>query len=327
MILVLCANAGLDRTYEVPHFSVGMYHQPRRFRVLPGGKGVNVARALRLLGHEVLLTGFAGGHIGAAMMAMLRAEDIRTEFVKIAEESRLCLNIIDENSRSQTQLDEPGPLVSPSELEQLRQQWLRLLRYAHVAIIAGSAPRGAPFDVYVDFIFAAKERRLPVLLDVREPYLSSAVQAGPTIVKPNLNELSALFGQEFTVPEGVIAASQNLLRYGIKMVLTSMGREGAIAVTSQAGIWRARPPAVETYSEVGAGDAMLAGLVHATLSRLSLPDRLRWAVAAGAAAAQQLGATIGSREEVEKLVADVAVEALSAGRTPETPSANPSATI
>lgn len=319
MILVLSANAGLDRTYEVANFTVGMYHQPRRFRVLPGGKGVNVARVARQLGDEVIVTGFAGGHIGAALTSMLRSDGIRTEFVRTAEESRICLNIVDENTRSQTQLDEVGPLVSPSELRNLTQQWSRLLRHAQMVVIAGSAPRGVPFDAYVEFVFAAKEARLPVVLDVREPYLSSAAQAGPTILKPNLGELGALVGSELSVPVGVVQASRDLLRYGIKMVLTSLGKQGAIAVTAEAGEWWARAPKTDVVSEVGSGDAMVAGLTHASLERMTLQARLRWAVAAGAANAAKLGAGTCTREDVEKLVNDVEVQQLGAdGSAPAT---------
>ncbi len=312
MILVLAANAGLDRTYLVSNFAVGMYHHPRRFRVLPGGKGVNVARVLRQLGTETIVTGFAGGHCGAALTSMLKAEGVRTEFVRIAEESRVCLNIVDETTRAQTQLDEVGPLVSPAELAQLSNQWRRLLPHAQMVVIAGSAPRGVPFDAYVDLIFTAKERRLPVVLDVREPYLSPAVQAGPTVLKPNLTELSALAGTELSVPMGVVQAGRDLLRYGVKMVLASVGKQGAIAVTSESGEWWAKPPATETVSDVGSGDSLVAGLVYASMHRMSLQARLRWAVAAGTANAAQFGAGLCDKAEVEKLVEGVQVQQLPA---------------
>ncbi|MEN6402127.1 MAG: 1-phosphofructokinase family hexose kinase [Armatimonadia bacterium] len=310
MILVLSANAGIDRTYEVANFTVGHYHHPRRFRVIPGGKGVNVARVLRKLGNEVMVTGFAGGNVGNHLTAMLRAEGIRPEFVKIAEESRLCLNIVDETTRSQTQVDEVGPLVSPAELDLLQRQWGKLLRHCKLAVIAGSAPRGVPFEVYTDFIFAAKEARLPVVLDVREPYLAEAVQAGPTIVKPNLEELSSLVHSELSVPTGVTVAARDLLRHGIKLVLASLGKQGAIAVTAEAGNWWAKSPAVEQVSPVGSGDAMVAGLIHAGLRKEGLQGRLRWAVAAGAANTAKLGAACCEAEEIEKLVPEVKVEQL-----------------
>lgn len=312
MILVLSANASIDRTYEVPNLSVGMYHHPRRFRVNPGGKGVNVARVLRRLGHEVTVTGFAGGWTGSALNSLLKADGIRTEFVRIAEESRLCLNFVDTNTRTSTQVDEVGPLVSPGELDQLRRQWLKLLKNVRLVIVAGSAPRGVPTNVYTEFIFTAKEHRLPVILDVREPFLAEAVEAGPLIVKPNLTELAQLAGTELQVPHGVVLASRDLLRQGVKLVLTSLGKQGAIAVTAESGIWWARPPSVDMVSEVGSGDAMVAGLVHASLSKESLQGRLRWAVAAGAANAAKLGAGFCEASEIEPLLEQVRVEALDA---------------
>lgn len=310
MILVLSANAGIDRTYEVANFSVGMYHHPRRFRVCPGGKGVNVARVLRKLGHEVIITGFAGGHIGNSMNSMLKADGIRPEFVRIAEESRLCLNIVDTNTHTSTQVDEVGPLVSPAEIEQLRRQWLKLLRACRLVVISGSAPRGVPSSIYTEFIFTAKEQRVPVILDVREPYFNEAIEAGPMIVKPNLAELSAFAGQELSVPSGVVAASKEILRQGVRLVMTSLAKHGAIAVTSEAGNWWARPPAIEAISEVGSGDAMVAGLVHASLSKETLQNRLRWAVAAGSANAAKLGAGFCEQSDIEPLLEQVTVEAL-----------------
>lgn len=326
MILVLSANAGIDRTYEVSNFAVGNYHQPRRFRVAPGGKGLNVARVLRKLGQEVIVTGFAGGHLGNQLNALLRAEAIRPEFVRIAEESRLCLNIVDGNTRTQTQLDEVGPLISPAELDSLSRQWAKLLRHCNLAVISGSAPRGVPFEVYTDFVFAAKEHRVPVILDVREPYLQHAVQAGPTILKPNLQELSQLAETELSVPVGVVQASKDLLRYGIKLVLASLGKQGAIAVTGDAGVWWAKPPAIDAVSPVGSGDAMVAGLVHAGLNREGLHGRLRWAVAAGAANAAKLGAGFCELEEIQKLIPQVTIEQLNDDGTVkpvEAPAADP----
>lgn len=311
MITVLSANAGIDRTYEVDNFAVGRYHFPRRFRVTAGGKGLNVARVLRKLGREVIVTGFAGGHIGNALTAMLKADGLRADFVRIAEESRLCINIVDPTTRTQTQVDEVGPLVSPSEIDQLRRQWARLLPASKLVVIAGSAPRGVPNNIYTEFVFMAKEHRLPVILDVREPYLAEAVQAGPTIVKPNLAELAALSGNtELPVPSGVVIAAKDLLRQGVKMVLASLGKQGAIAVTAEAGCWWAKPPAIDAISEVGSGDAMVAGLVHASLRKESLQGRLRWAVAAGAANAAKLGAATCELADIEPLLELVTVEAL-----------------
>ena len=317
MITVLSANAGIDRTYEVDNFAVGRYHFPRRFHVTAGGKGLNVARVLRKLGREVMVTGFAGGHIGNALTAMLKADGLRTDFVRIAEESRVCLNIVDPVTRSQTQVDEIGPLVSPGEIDQLRRQWSRLLPASKLVVIAGSAPRGVPNNIYTEFVFMAKERRLPVILDVREPYLAEAVQAGPTIVKPNLSELSTLAGgAELSVPVGVVEAAREVLRQGVKMVLASLGRQGAIAVTAEAGNWWAKPPAVEALSEVGSGDAMVAGLVHASLGRESLQGRLRWAVAAGAANAAKIGAATCDLADIEPLLAQVTIEPLDENGNP-----------
>lgn len=310
MITVLCANAGLDKTYEVEGFQLGAFHHPRRFRTAPGGKGINVARVLRALEQEVVVTGFAGGTIAQFISGSLRREGITPDFVRIAEESRLCINIVDTARKTQTRLDEVGPLVTPSETAQLRRKWDQLMQRSEMAIISGSAPRGVPFDLYGELVLAARKRKVTVILDAHDELLRDGVQAAPTVVKPNLAELSVLFNKELSVPEGVVEAAHELLGLGIRMVICSLGGDGAIIVTPTHGEWRAKAPRVQVVSAVGSGDAMVAGFAAATTRRLPLVDRIRWAVAAGSAGAATFGAGFASRAEVEALVPQVVVTRL-----------------
>lgn len=311
MITVLCANAGVDKTFEVEGFSIGGFHHPRKVRTAPGGKGINVARVLRALGQETALTGFVGGSPAQFITTYLRREGIHTDFVRIAEDSRLCMNILDTVRKTQTRLDEVGPLVTPNEIEQLRRKWDALLARSQLAVIAGSAPRGVPFDLYADLILAARQRRVATILDAHDELLRDAVDAGPTVIKPNLGELCALMGEELSVPDGVLAACRQLAARGVGMVLCSLGSEGALVVTRGRGEYRARTPNVEVVSNVGAGDASVAGFAAAYVQRKSLTECIRWAMAAGAACAATFGAGFASAEEIEALVPEVSVTELS----------------
>lgn len=321
MITVLCANAGLDKTYQVEGFQLGAFHHPRRVRTAPGGKGINVARVLRALEQEVVVTGFAGGTVAQFITGHLRREGITPDFVRIAEESRLCINIVDTARKSQTRLDEVGPLITPSEIAQLKRKWDQLMQRSEMAVISGSTPRGVPFDLYGELILAARKRKVTVILDAHDELLRDGVQAAPTVVKPNLAELSVLFGKELTVPDGVVEAARQLLGLGIRMVICSLGGDGAIVVTGTHGEWRARAPQVQVVSPVGSGDAMVAGFAAASAWRLGLVDRIRWAVAAGAAGAATLGAGFASKSEVEALVPQVVVMRLGQEEAPEEESA------
>ncbi len=310
MILILCCNAAMDRTYQVANFQPGKFHHTSDFQVVAGGKGVNVARALSILGHKSTVTGFAGGTVGRFVVAKLRRLEIKPAFVKTAEESRLVQNFIDPVAHTETRVDELGPLVSPRELRRLEQRWTKLLaEEAQIAIIAGSTPRGSPDTLYRDLVAAAKQAGVPVIVDAHDALLAQSIAAAPTIITPNLAELQALVGRQLAVPQGVQQGAGELIQQGIELVLTSLGAVGAIAV-APSGCWLVEAPQVEVVSSVNGGDAMVAGLAAATVEGLPLTEQLKWAVAAGTANASVFGAGLLDRSSVEDLLADTSLTPL-----------------
>lgn len=302
MITVLCANAGLDKTFEVPGFTLGGFHHPRRVQTSPGGKGINVARALRALGHKTVVSGFAGGTVGRTIAKALRREGVTPAFTEIGEESRLCVNIADPKTGKQTRVDEVGPLVTPTEIAKLRMRWRQLIARSSMVIISGSAPRGVPFDLYAELILASRKRDVVTILDAHDEMLRDGVQAAPTVVKPNLAELSTLFEKDLSVPDGVLAASRELLGVGVQMVICSLAAGGAIVTTRDHGEWRAHVPPVQAVSPVGCGDALVAGFASATVEGREFQERIKWGVAAGSACAGTLGAGLADRLQIEGLV-------------------------
>jgi len=309
MILILCCNAAMDRTYQVPNFRPGKFHHTSNFQVVAGGKGINVARALSALGHRSTVTGFAGGIVGRFVVNKLRHLEIKPAFTEIAEESRLVQNFIDPVAHTETRVDELGPLVSPRELRRLEQRWTKLLAEAQIAIIAGSTPRGVPDTLYRDLLTAAKQAGVPVIVDAHDALLAQSTAAAPTIITPNLAELQALVGRQLTVPQGVQQGADELIQQGIELVLTSLGGVGAIAV-APSDCWLIQAPQVEVVSSVGSGDAMVAGLVAAIVEGLPLTEQLKWAVAAGTANAAVFGAGLPDRSSVENLLADTTLTPL-----------------
>ena len=310
VITVLCCNAGIDRTYAVDSFQLGGYHVPRRLRAAPGGKGINVARVLHTFGENVVLGGFAGGVAADFITSQIKRSGITPSFVKIAEESRLCINIVDTTTRTQTQVDEAGPLVTPSEVEALIRRWPALLDRCSLAIISGSAPRGAPFSLYHDLIQQAHAHKVPVILDARDEMLANAISARPQVIKPNFIELCNLMGTELTVPNGVVEASRELWGRGIGTVITSLGHQGAIFASREEGIVWAVPPKIDVLSPVGSGDALVAGYAAALVHQRSFEERIRWAIAAGAANAATFGAGFCSAEQIRNISPEVTVKDL-----------------
>jgi 1-phosphofructokinase family hexose kinase len=307
MILCLCPNAGVDRTYEVENFGVGQYHHPRRLHVVSGGKGINVARALRILGAKTAVTGFAGGLAARFIEQEMSSLDAHPAFVRIAEESRLCINIIDRVSRSQTQVDEVGPLVTPSEVDALLRRWPRMIARANLAILSGSLPRGVPLDLYAELTEACHEAGVPVIVDARDDVLRRALPARPDVVKHNNLEMERLVGRSLSVPDGILEGMRELVAQGIPAVVVTLGKQGALAINADGEALWVTPPEIDYVGGVGSGDAFLAGFAAAMTRDRSLADRLRWGTAAGAANAGSLGACLFERDEVQKCLAGVTV--------------------
>ncbi|MEA3403272.1 MAG: 1-phosphofructokinase family hexose kinase [Armatimonadota bacterium] len=312
MITVLCANAGVDKTYEVPNFAAGGYYHPSAASTVAGGKGINVARVLKVLGQSHLVMGFAGGGNGRFINRYLIDEGFNTDFVQVAEESRVTINIIDQAQGTQTRVDELGPLVTPSEVRRLHSTWRRHIQRASLAVIAGSAPRGVNLEVYAELVEAAHQREVPVIVDARDELLARAVPARPTVMAPNLGELQRLVERQLSVPDGVLEAATELVDEGIRVVLVTLGARGAIAVTRSGGVWSARPPEIERLSSVGSGDALVAGFAAASVQRKPFGERLRLGVACGAANAETFGACNVTVERIRELLPEVEIERLDA---------------
>ena len=152
MILTVTLNAAIDRTVAVPNFRLGQRHRAVEARSVAGGKGVNIARALRLLGRPVIATGLAGGGPGRACSTSLREESVMTAFTRIAGESRTNLAVIDPTSGEQTEINDRGPEISAEEVELFVDRLLYLAQGASICMLAGSVPPGAPDEIYARLI-------------------------------------------------------------------------------------------------------------------------------------------------------------------------------
>ncbi len=308
MLTVLCLNAGIDRTYAVDEFEVGGYFHPQRVRVNAGGKGINVARITQRLGIETIVSGFAGGAAGSFIVKNLHSDGVLTDFVPIDEEPRVCINIVNRHAKTQTRVDEPGPLVTPSELGRLRAKWRELLAKSEAAVLSGSVPRGVPRNIYAELIAMAREARVPTILDSRDELLAEGVRALPLMVKPNLEELSILMGRTIQDANQALIASHELAQRGLSIVVTSMGSRGAVAATRKQGLWLATPPKIDYVSSVGCGDALVGGFVAASLGGRGFEECLRWGMAAAAANAATLGNASCTRQQITALVPQVEIK-------------------
>ncbi|WP_327116131.1 1-phosphofructokinase family hexose kinase [Streptomyces sp. NBC_01341] len=304
MILTVTLNTALDLTYAVPALVPHTTHRVGEVTERPGGKGVNVARVLSSLGHDTVVTGFAGGSNGTVLRELLGALPSRPTdaLVTVAGNTRRTLAVVDGTAGDTTQLNEPGPHIGPDEWAALLGTYRDLLTGADAVALCGSLPPGIHVGAYAELIRLARAAGVPVLLDTDGEPLRRGVAARPDLVKPNADELARLTGAREP-----LRATRDARRRGARSVVASLGPDGLLAVTPD-GIWRATPPSAVRGNPTGAGDSAVAGLLSALAEGLGWQERLTRAVALSTATVMAPAAGEFDRAAYEDLLTRVAVE-------------------
>jgi 1-phosphofructokinase family hexose kinase len=312
VIVTVTLNAAIDRTLTVPNFQLGHRHRASQGLTLAGGKGINVARALKRLDVPVVATGLAGGRTGTRIVEELTSEAILNDFVRIADESRTSSAVVDPTAGTYTEINEWGPHVEPEELAMLLEKISYLARGADMVVFAGTLPRGVEDSFYAEAIRDLNRRNVPAVLDSEGPPLRLGVEAEAFLVTPNQREAEGLVGQEFGDDEDYTMALDRIADMGARNVLiTSDTRSfGLFRVDRKRTSFRADAPNVEPVSAVGSGDVLLAAFLAARLAEKPLEEALRAAVAAGAASTLEVGAGRFEPREASKLQSSVDVREL-----------------
>jgi 1-phosphofructokinase family hexose kinase len=314
VIITVTLNAAIDKTLAVPNFRLGRRHRAVEQTAMAGGKGVNVARALKTLGQPVIATGVAGGPTGTRIIEQLTSEAILSDFVRISEESRTSTAVVDPTSNEQTEINERGPLVSAAELELFVDKLLYLAKGAAVCVFSGSLPRGVPVDLYARLIADIRKLGVLTVLDSEGEALRVATRAEPSVVTPHELEAEELVGHEFADEDDRARGVDEITQLGAQGAVITMpsGCIAALGEGAQRVRYRARidPGAVESRSTVGSGDAFLAGYIASTYSGRPPEHCLRYAVACGAESTEHFGAGVIDPREVDRLLSEVQVEAL-----------------
>jgi 1-phosphofructokinase/tagatose 6-phosphate kinase len=314
MIVTVTLNAAIDRTLTVPNFQLGQRHRASAGLTLAGGKGINVARALKHLGVPVVATGLAGGRTGTRVVEELTGEAILNDFVRIADESRTSTAVVDPTGGSYTEINEWGPHVEADELEMLIEKLHYLSRGADFVVLSGSLPRGVDRGFYAELIRDLSRRQVLTVLDSEGEPLRLGLEAEPYLVSPNQLEAEALVGQEFYEQQDFALALEHIAELGARNVLIT-NESGCFARLREGRKlrrYRALAPQVEPVSAVGAGDVLLAGFIAAQVEGKPLEEALRDAVAAGTASTLELGAGRFEAREAGRLRPDVDVADLEA---------------
>jgi 1-phosphofructokinase family hexose kinase len=312
MIITVTLNAAIDKSLSVPNFRLGRRHRTVEQRTMAGGKGVNIARALKALGQPVIATGMAGGATGTQIVERLTEDSILNDFVRIREESRTNTSVLDPTTGEQTEINERGPAVSEREVELFREKLLYLARGAAIVVFAGSIPRGVDSDIYATLIRELQRMEITTVIDTDGDPLRYAMRAEPDVVSPNVIEAEELVGHEFADEEERSLAVHEIAALGAREAIMTLpdGCFAQVLLDGHPTLHRARIDLREPVAKRGSGDAFLAGYVAARYTGRSPTECLRFGVACGAESTGRLGAGLIERREVQRLEHEVQLSAV-----------------
>lgn len=309
MILTVTLNAAIDKRYVVEEFKVGEVNRVKECAYVPGGKGLNVSKPAAVAGAEVVATGFVGGHAGNYIEASLKDYHVKSAFYHLESESRSCINIWDEKNCVQTEFLEPGFTVTESEFQGFVEEFKELVKKADVVAMSGSVPKGLDGTAYQKLVKVVKDAGKKVILDTSGKLLEMGIEACPTMIKPNIDEIRMLTGKECNEIGEIVEAAKEIHARGVEVVAVSLGADGSLAVSDE-GVFRAIVPRIDAVNTVGCGDSMIAGFALGLSEGLSLEETLRRASAISAAAAMREETGFFVMEDMEKLLPQIAIQRL-----------------
>ena len=307
MILCVTFNPAIDRTLVVKGFARGGVFRPQESMAVPGGKGINVARAIRALGGDPICAGFLGGFSGRFLESSLADEGIASRWTWLADgETRTCVILIDPDTGLNSVVSEPGPRVTAADWDRFRDDVLDGSAEIEFASFSGSLPPGTPLDHFErlagDLIAAGKQ----VWVDTSGAALKAAVRVRGVALKVNAEEATALTARPIDSVSDAVSVARAINADTLQTVVITMGERGAILVHGGEA-WHAAPPPLDVKSAVGSGDSFLAGLLLALANRESLGPALAQATAAGTANALSVGGGAFTRTEFERILGQIRI--------------------
>lgn len=310
-IICVTPNAALDRTMVAPDFAIGHISRIGGAVAVPGGKGLNVMRAVRILGGQPLAMGLLGGHTGRMVAAMVDEDGYEAEWTCFEGETRTCTIIANADGVS-TVINESG-LIAPVDWKALADDiCARVLRDdVNAVCLCGSVPLGAPADAPGRLITKLKAIGARVWVDSSKTALVNAIEARPYAIKVNRDEIAGALGIALDGARDIIAAARQMIADGIQIVVVSLGADGALLVTKDL-IAKGTPPVIQPVDPIASGDCLHAGIVTALADGQAIAEALRCGVAAGTVNALYAGGAQFPYTHYQRVLQNTRVEVLSA---------------
>lgn len=298
MIYTVTLNPSLDYLVNTDALRAGKLCRTSGETLHPGGKGVNVSLVCAALGLPTRALGFIAGRTGALFASLLAETGVEYDFCRLDEGmTRINVKVC---AREQTELNGAGPQIPPEALARLAET-LDILGEDDWLVLSGSVPAGVPADIYARLLERVHKSGVRTVLDTSGDALKNALPCAPDLIKPNLDELDALVGGAPHNPTGIAACARELQATGAKDILISCGAQGAVLVPADGSALYLEATQGEVVQSVGSGDSMAAGWLYAHTKGLSADETLRYAVAAGSAAA--FSTWLPDRAKIEEILA------------------------
>lgn len=309
MIYTVTLNPAIDKTVVIENLRTGAVNRVSSIREDAGGKGINVSKCLKNLGEESVAAMILAGDAGRRLENMLKDFGISALAVWTEGENRTNLKIIDPVKGKNTDINEPGPVVTAEILQKLQEKLAKQVKPGDILILSGSLPAGVDRGLYGMWTAFFRKLGVCIYLDADGEPMGRGMEAIPYLIKPNNDELAALIGKEKLTIEEMLAEGKRLRDTGIGEIVISLGGDGALFI-SKDGCYRAEGLSVPVKSTVGAGDAVVAAMAYAKAQNLDREASIRLAIAMGAASVMQSGTQPPEAALVWKLEKQVRVQKL-----------------
>ncbi len=306
MITTICLNPCFDKTVNVENLQTGQVNRIRDTRVDLGGKGINVAVVASRLGLDVQCIGIMGENGATELTAMMDREGLKHRFMTVPGHVRTNMKVYSLDGQGVTELNEPGSPLNPEILEQFTAIAEEATRDSNMIVMTGSLPPGCPEGTYRNLMKALEGKKC--ILDTEGRELEMAAKGGhPFLIKPNLREMEATLGIELRTMRAIRDAALLFIRLGVQHSVVSMGAMGAMYISAEKTLF-APALRVETKSTVGAGDAMIGGMLLGYEVEKDMAKAFRYGIAAGAASVMTEGTQLIVRSDFEKLLDQVRIQ-------------------
>nr|WP_263324040.1 1-phosphofructokinase [Neobacillus sp. Marseille-Q6967] len=301
MIYTLTLNPSLDYIVELDQVRIGELNRTKKETKFPGGKGINVSQVLKRVGVNSKALGFIGGFTGDYIEKFLQTQEIKTEFVRVKEDTRINVKV---KSDTETEINAKGPDITEENFESLKSK-IKELTSEDILVLAGSIPSTMPKNTYEELVKICNENGTKFVVDAEGDLLKNVLPYQPFLIKPNHHELGDLFNTTITSCEEVIPYAKELINLGAQNVIVSLADKGAVLINKDTAI-TATVPKGEVKSSVGAGDSLVAGFIATYEKTQCIEEAFRFSVAAGSATAFSIG--LCTREKIESLLSQVELE-------------------